>query len=235
MYCNLKTTILGNYVKVTSVRLKTTSKEEAIRSIKNVNKNKLSNNLVRAKNTIVDIALANDFKYFFTITFSPFFDRFDLSCCLNSFRITLKKMNRARGTQIKYLIVPEQHKNGAWHFHGFFNEDIEKFLYLNDYGFLDISFLNHNGYCNVQLINHKERIASYITKYVSKNLANGIKKFNHSFYCSTGLSRGVEDLDKLYDNEYFNENFFDFSNDFCYRKIISLEEFKKIKPFILTM
>lgn len=229
MYCNLKTTILGDYVKITSVRLKTNSKEEALKSVHNTNKDKLAQNLVRAKNSIVDIALANNFKYFFTLTFKPIFDRFDLSACLNSFRITLKKMNRARGCSIKYLIVPEQHKNGAWHFHGFFTSDIEKFLYLNDYGYLSIESLDRNGFCNIQVIQNKERIASYVTKYVSKNLSKGIKKFNHSFYCSTGLSRGISDIDKLYNNEYFNENFFEFHNDFCYRKVITMEEYNKIK------
>lgn len=231
MYSNLKVVLLGNYVKLTSINLKTSSKIEALnRNLENkTNLNKLENNVVRAKNKINDIALANDFQYFFTLTFKPDYDRYDLYQCLNKFRSHLRAMRDECGKTIKYLIVPEQHKDGAWHFHGFFSNDIDYFLYFNQFGYRSIRNMDSLGFINIDVIKDKLRVSSYVTKYVVKNLGSGIKKYRNSYFCSTGLSRGNLILDKLYDNEYFNENFFDFKNDFCRRKVITKTEYNKLK------
>ena len=91
MFNNLKVYDLGDYVKITSVKLKTSSNINAkIRKSEINNQLKLDNNLVRAKNTINDIALANDFKYFFTLTFNPLYDRYELYNLLSLFRSHLR-------------------------------------------------------------------------------------------------------------------------------------------------
>lgn len=237
MYSNLKIVILGDYVKLTSINLKTSSKVVA-QERNNENKEnlkKLENNVVRAKNKINDIALANKFQYFFTLTFSPDYDRYDLYQCLNKFRSHLRAMREECGESIKYLIVPEQHKDGAWHFHGFFSDAIEHFLYFNEFGYRSIRNMDSLGFVNIDVIRDKLRVSSYVTKYVVKNLGSGIKKFNHSFFCSHGLDRGNLVIDKLYDNEFFNQHFFDYSNDFCRRKIITLQEYYNLKVFIDKM
>lgn len=230
MYSNLKVVLLGDYVKLTSVMLKTSSKviaEERKRENES-NLKKLENNVVRAKNKINDIALANDFHYFFTLTFSPKYDRYDLYQCLNKFRNHLKVMH----SSIKYLIVPEQHKDGAWHFHGFFSDDIEPFIYFNEYGYRSIKNMDNLGYINIDVIKDKLRVSSYVTKYVVKNLGSGIKKYRNSYFCSTGLKRGELLYDTLYDNEYFNSKFFTYANDFCRRKIVTLQEYYNLKSII---
>ena len=234
MFCNLKVSLLGDYVKLTSVKLKTSSKINA--DLKRVeisnNEKKLENNVIRAKNKINDIALANDFHYFFTLTFNPIYDRYDLYGLLNKFRSHLKLFHKCNGKTIKYLIVPEQHKDGAWHFHGFFSDQIEDFIYFNEYGYRSIKNMDNLGYINIDVIRDKLRVSSYVTKYVVKNLGCGIRKFRNSYFCSTGLKRGELLCDKLYDNEYFNTKFFTFGNDFCYRKIITLQEYYKLKSII---
>lgn len=233
MFNNLKVYDLGDYVKITAVKLKTSSNINAkIRKAEINNQLKLTNNLVRAKNTINDIALANDFKYFFTLTFNPSYDRYELYNLLRLFRNHLRVLRDNSNKSIKYLIVPEQHKDGAWHFHGFFSDDIEDFIYFNEYGYRTIRNLNNLGYINIDIIQDKLRVSSYVTKYVSKNLGSGIHKFRNSYFCSTGLKRGDLVTDKLYDNELFNSKFFDFSNDFCYRKVITKKEYYKLKFII---
>lgn len=227
MFCNLKVTKLGDYYKITSINLKTSSKVMAGILAKS-NEFKLSNNLIRAKNKINDLALSNDFTYFFTLTFKPCYDRYNLDELMIYFRNHIRYMRKLKDVNIKYLVVPEQHKDGAWHFHGFFTEDISKFFYTNEHGYISIVNLDSLGHLNVQVIKDKIRCSSYVVKYVAKNLGDGIKKFNHSYYASTGLNTGEEIFDKLYDNEYFNNKFFDWHNNFCYRKVITKEEFEKI-------
>lgn len=234
MLSNLKTTVLGNYVKIISIDLKTTSSEEAKREYCK-NENKLKNNLIRAKNRITDIALANDFKYYFTVTFSTKYDRYSLDQIYTKFKNKLKVMREACGHRIDYLVVPEQHKDGAWHLHGFFTSHIDDFLYVNKHHHIDISYLNELGWVNVQLIQDQVRISHYITKYIQKNLGKCIDLYKHVYFASTGLNKGVEDLNVLYDNERFNSSYFDFKTDFCYKKIITLEEYQKIKWFLTKL
>lgn len=234
MFFNLKVTYLNDYVKITSVKLKTSSDAFQARFYsKQIEKSK--NNIVRAKNAITDIVLANDFKYFFTLTFNTNYDRFDLSQLRSAWKKQLRLIRELYHIDVKYLIVPEQHKNGAWHFHGFFNENIQETFKINENGYIVINELVKLGFHNVQKIEKKERVASYVTKYISKNLANGIKGFKHSYFCSLGLSKGLTGEDIIYNNEHFNNSFFDYGNDFCYRKILKREEFNKILPFIKNL
>lgn len=231
MFFNLKITYLNDYVKITSIKLKGTKDKFQAQHLANAIK-KSKSNLVRAKNKITDLALANDFCYFFTLTFNTNYDRFNLDSLRIKWKEQLRYIREIYNIDLKYLIVPEQHKNGAWHFHGFMTKEIEKSFKLNDNGYICVNELSKLGFHNFQKIEHRERIASYVTKYVSKNLANGIKGFKHSYFCSLGLSQGIAGEDIIYNNEIFNNKFFDYGNDFCYRKIMSLEEFKKIYPLI---
>lgn len=230
MFSNLKATILGNYVKLVSIDVKTS--EEHYKGYENKNDDKLKNNLIRAKNKIIDIGLANDFSYYFTCTFNTSYDRYNLEHVYRAFKKKVKKMRDSCGHRIDYLIVPEQHKDGAWHFHGFLTLDINEFLFTNNHGHLDIKHLCDLGWVNVQVIKDKVHISHYITKYISKNLGRDIALCNHCYYASTGLKKGVEDLNVIYNNERFNSSYFDFKSDYCYKKIITLEEYKKIKCFL---
>lgn len=75
----------------------------------------------RARAAVSDLVLSNDFKYFVTLTLDPAqVNRYD------SFEVT-KKLNRWLDNQVRrkglaYVLVPELHKDGAIHFHGFFND-----------------------------------------------------------------------------------------------------------------
>lgn len=230
MYANLKVVKLGDYVKITSINLKTSSRFVAEENKKHLKK--LENNIIRAKNNINEIALSNDFIYFFTLTFNTSFDRYNLDMVMNEFRNHLKTLSHKIGKYIKYCIVPEQHKDGAWHFHGFFTEDIDCFLYYNEYGYLSVYNIDNLGYMNINKIKDKLRVSSYVTKYITKNLSSGIELGRHCFYASKGLSRGEELEDFIYDNEFFRETFFSYSNDFCSRRIITMSEYEKLKVFL---
>lgn len=231
MFFNLKVTYLNDYVKITSVKVKgVAAKFQARFYADKIEKSKC--NITRAKNTITDLALANDFQYFFTLTFNTSYDRFNLDELRRQWKMRLRLIREIYHIELKYLIVPEQHKNGAWHFHGFFTKEIEKSFKLNENGYVCIRELEKLGFHNIQKIEKRERVASYVTKYVSKNLANGIKGFQHSYFSSIGLSKGISGEDIIYNNETFNNKFFDYGNDFCYRKIMTLQDFKKIYPLL---
>lgn len=78
---------------------------------------------LRAKKIIRDIIYNNDWKYFFTQTFSSEFDRYSIDDTVKRFLSFLKDFNyhnhcRKGIEPVKYLFIPERHSDGAWHLHG---------------------------------------------------------------------------------------------------------------------
>lgn len=76
----------------------------------------------RARAKLRQLALSNNFQYFVTLTLDKEkinrYEPKEILCKLNSW---LDNMVRRHG--LRYILVPEQHKDGAWHFHGFFAGD----------------------------------------------------------------------------------------------------------------
>lgn len=78
----------------------------------------------RARAKVRRLALANDFRWFVTLTLDPQkIDRYSPD-------VVIRKLNQWCSNQVKrkglrYVLVPERHKDGALHFHGFFSGDLE--------------------------------------------------------------------------------------------------------------
>lgn len=74
----------------------------------------------RAKAAVRDLALSNDFTYFVTFTLNAEkIDRYDIRQITKKLNVWLD--NRVRRDGLKYVLVPERHKDGAIHFHGLIN------------------------------------------------------------------------------------------------------------------
>ena len=75
----------------------------------------------RARSKVRRLALANEFKWFVTLTLDP--EKVDS----HSGEDVVKKLNAWASNAVqrqglKYILVPERHKKGGIHFHGFFND-----------------------------------------------------------------------------------------------------------------
>ena len=76
----------------------------------------------RARAQLRRLALANSFDYFVTLTLDKEkIDRFDGEAITRRLNQWCSNMVKRHG--LRYVIVPERHKDGAWHFHGFFAGD----------------------------------------------------------------------------------------------------------------
>lgn len=101
---------------------------------------KLTRDLERARRRaaarVRDIALCTPFRWFVTLTLSPDqIDRYSISEAVRRMRSWLD--NRVRRKGLAYVLVPELHKDGAVHFHGFFNDA--------DIGIIDSGTLKVDG------------------------------------------------------------------------------------------
>lgn len=75
----------------------------------------------RARAAVRDIAMCNPMSYFVTLTLDGSkVDRHDMTAITRKLNAWLSNQVQRRG--LKYVLVPERHKDGAIHFHGFFND-----------------------------------------------------------------------------------------------------------------
>lgn len=75
----------------------------------------------RARAQVRDLALCTRFRWFVTLTLDPkLVDRHDMAEITRHLNHWLDNQVRRRG--LAYVLVPERHKDGAIHFHGFFND-----------------------------------------------------------------------------------------------------------------
>lgn len=79
----------------------------------------LDRSMRRARANLRRLALANGFDWFVTLTLDPAkIDRYDPKAIMHTMNRWLDNMVRRQG--LRYILVPEQHQDGALHFHGFF-------------------------------------------------------------------------------------------------------------------
>ena len=72
----------------------------------------------RARAKVRRLALANDFAWFVTLTLDPAkIDRYDPAAVTKALNRWADNMVRRHG--MRYILLPERHKDGAYHVHGF--------------------------------------------------------------------------------------------------------------------
>lgn len=148
----------------------------------------------RTVNKIYMYSRSNVWDYFVTFTFSKEkVDRYNYEDCSNKISKWLKNMKQRYCPDMKYIVVPEQHKDGAYHFHGLFS-NIEG-MDMRDSGKRVIAHYYKNGrkcfrktdtpiyiigryhlgWTTATRVRSNERVAGYITKYVTKELVSNVK------------------------------------------------------------
>lgn len=77
----------------------------------------------RAATKVRDLALSNRFRWFVTLTLDrERIDRYDVGVITKKLNQVMDNLVRRRG--LAYVLVPERHKDGAIHFHGFFTDAV---------------------------------------------------------------------------------------------------------------
>ena len=157
-------------------------------------------NLARAKQKIYDYARMNKFMYFATFTFNPaVVNRWDYDSCSDA----LQHFTDLMGKQgCSWLIVPEQHKDGAYHFHGLISGNLKLTQAINAktglpmfdktcrpiYNILNFKY----GHTEVTEIGNQARVATYVAKYFSKAIE--IPKGRKRYWTSGDLELPSEEL-----------------------------------------
>lgn len=180
--------------------------------------NKLDSNFSRARSMVLQYALCNPWDWFFTGTLdSRKMNRFDLDTFAGRLSQWIRDMRKAYNAKFQVLLVPEIHKDGAWHMHGLiyglplsvlipFYCAQKQGMYvpqkLVEGGFFDWpDYRKKFGFCSLAPIREPIATAYYISKYVSKDLSRRASELGKHLYFH---SRPLKKADRVSDVYYFN-------------------------------
>lgn len=170
------------------------------------NEDKLEQSISRAKKKIFEYAYCNDWDYFVTMTLDPKkYDRFNLKEWHKDLTHWLRNYKRRIDNKIAYLLVPEQHEDGAWHIHGLLHglpitelhqfqigdimgKKLAKKVMKGDTVYNWPLYQKKYGFVSLEAVKCHEAVSKYVTKYITKDMARLNNELNaHLYYCSQGL------------------------------------------------
>lgn len=216
---------------------------------RDVNDSKLSNNVTRARTKVFDLAICNDFEYFITLTINKEkLDRYELKEYIKKLGQFIRNYRRDYEADVQYLLIPEKHKNGAWHMHGLIKgipKEQLKLFTLEDklpYRLRELimegrkiynweKYVEKFGWCTLETVRNKEAISKYITKYVRKSFDTdrGItEKESKLYYCSRGLKRPKKKKEGTLNGDHLDKIPFKYENDYVRTGFLTGQEYKKV-------
>ena len=156
----------------------------------------LNDAISRARQKIYQLARCNDWQWFLTLTLSPkIVDSFNYDL---SSKMVIRWINnfRRRNKGVKYIIVPEPHKSGRWHFHGLASglktdELIKTNVKINGRQVYHLSGYGL-GWSTATQIEESSRVASYIVGYMNQTFLRGVGFNRKRYWASKNLDKPEE-------------------------------------------
>lgn len=178
-------------------------------------------NKKRALQVVYDLARNNPWDWFITLTFDP--EKVNSMVYTECVEHMILFTQALRDRGIQYLIVPEQHQSGAYHFHGLVRGNLpvtpakspyDGHLLVDGSGrqIYNISIYSL-GYTTATAIDDQAKAAGYLSKYLTKELT--VPKGKKCYWASRSLARPEEEYLELTAAE-FGEVF----NEADYQKVI---------------
>lgn len=167
------------------------------------------NSLNRTKQNIYKYSRQANWEFFITLTFDESkVNRYDYDECMKKANKWFNHQKSRKAPDLKYLFVPEQHKDGAWHIHGIIS-DVGEMSFVDSgrvaigekaYRRSDVNSKGATiynlagwkfGFSTATKVCDKYKVASYITKYITKDLcASTFQK--KRYYRSRNIPEPIE-------------------------------------------
>jgi len=163
--------------------------------------------LQRTRKKIFDKAKMCDWEWSITLTLDPDkIDRYDAEVVRTKISDWLSNIKKTHAPNLKYILVPELHKDKALHFHCLFSN-------VGSMNFVETDFTDRGGRKVYNLQNYRfgwtyatqvgssERITNYIVKYITKDLMEWAK--NKKRFWSSRNIEAPKVYIALVDNEQY--------------------------------
>lgn len=188
---------------------------------------KLDESLSRTRRLFFDYAMCNDFDLFVTFTFNRVrFNAFDYDAVTKVLRKFFDNFRQRVDPAFRYMLIPERHKTGEWHFHGLCTtpagliqpelipKTIDGVLNMvpNTPGYWSWPVVNGKfGWFSCSYIRDYFKCVKYITKYITKSFDCDDLKGRRLLLKSNGLKK-PELVKTTYETVYLPDGF---ESDFC--------------------
>jgi len=168
----------------------------------------------KTKNLIYDIARSNKWEWFITLTFDrKLFDSTDLDTVIDELHKMMMNLRNRYCPNLKYIIVPELHKDGEhYHFHGLLSDCGKQYKWVNgvrcEYKGMTFVYSGQDdyksgrpiynmpqwkcGWATATEIGDSLKASAYITKYMTKECVCVLEN-RKRFYASHNVDRPQED------------------------------------------
>lgn len=209
--------------------------EQEIQDMQRRKAESLRCSMIRTKSNLYYIARSNVWDWFITLTLDPAkVYRYDFKECSQKVRKAFNHFRERKAPNMYYLLVPEQHLDGAWHFHGLIGGC--EGLTFEDSGYFDkkgrqvFNLKDFKlGFTTATKVTDTSKVSSYICKYITKTLCSqtkGLQRYWVSKSCSrarisnyvldkkefTNFRRQLIDLGcwyKVVESDYVAVNYFE--------------------------
>ena len=148
--------------------------------------------LARTKQSIYELCRNTEWEWFVTLTFnSEKINRYDYDEVTKKLSKWLNHL-RTKNRQLKYIFVPEKHKDGAFHFHGLVSG--LKDAKIEDSGHKDKGETIYNlnsyrfGYSTMTKVRDNTAVLHYILKYITKEVC-AASEGRRRYWASKNLER----------------------------------------------
>lgn len=148
-------------------------------------------------------------EYFITLTFSAeHVDRYDFGSCMKKANKWFQHQHERYAPELKYLFVPEQHADGAYHIHGLIADTGD--IKIEDSGRVSVggkacirTEINQDcptiynlsgwkfGFSTATKILDTHKVSTYITKYITKDICE-MSKNRKRYYRSRNIPEPEE-------------------------------------------
>lgn len=151
----------------------------------------------RSLNKIIQYASCNTWDWFYSLTFNPnMVDSFDYDACYKAVHTFFNNLKKRQAPDIKYLVVPEMHKSGRWHFHALVADSGNlKYTESHIKGVYNIGKWKY-GFTTATKVTDTKRVASYISKYITKQVGT-LTSGKHRYLASKNLMLPTEETISL--------------------------------------
>ena len=149
------------------------------------------------KDKVYNIAYSNDFEHFITFTVSSeMANRYSYYECGTLIYKELRRFKR-KYKQFEYVMVPEQHEDGAWHYHALF-KGIPKEEFRNSgkrdkegrtiYNVIHVA--EKVGHTTATRVGDRGKAAGYLVKYITKDMVkNDYVRNRRKYWASRGADK----------------------------------------------
>lgn len=182
--------------------------------------------IARTKSNLNDLIVCNEFEYFCTFTFDPKkYDRHNYAKCTSAINRYFQNCRLNHSPNLKYLVVPELHKDGAIHFHALishFNGHLrDSGKKANGQVIFNITGYRAGFSTAVKIDGNHEVVANYLKKYITKDIPQFFNK--KRYFCSRNLCRPIKTVNNP---KYFLQSLYSkrLNNNFPLKNILPKKE-----------